>query len=114
MHSQATVDAILDLHEQGKPLAAICQATGVSRTTVMNIIKQRVRMNRAPGRIEEDRPRMQPYNWCPNCRAKVQMPCIACRTRKAMAMKKKMAWLRSYAAQYCPKTPSDSTPAGGP
>lgn len=114
MHSQATVDAILDLHEQGKPLNAICQRTGVGRNTVINIIKQRVRMNRTPGRVEEVSLRVQPYSWCAQCRAKVRMPCIACRTRKVMAMKKKMAWLRQYAQDYCPKTPSDSKPAGGP
>lgn len=108
MHSQATVDAILNLHEQGQPIAAICQATGVSRTTVLNIIKQRVRTQRL---VDEVRPRSQPYSWCAQCRAKVQMPCIACRTRKAMTMKGNMAWLRSYIAA---KTPSDSKPAGGP
>ena len=108
MYSQATIDAILKLHNQGKPIAYICEQTKVSRDTVIKAIKRQAR-GYETNRAMEVSNRTQPYKWCPKCRARVQMPCVACRTRKAVKMRDDMAWLREYV-----KTPSDSTPADGP
>ncbi len=73
-----TADKVRRLLRDGRlSQRKIAILAGVSRGTVANIAKGKWRM-----RVELS---SGPAVWCPVCRAKVQMPCVACRVR---------AWMR--------------------
>ena len=90
--SDATADEIARLLaigglSQGK----IAAATGVSRSLVGQIRrgergarKRAIQIRRR--RVKEELvPPSGPLVWCQECGVKVQMPCVACRTRSWMA-----------------------------
>ncbi|NLX97353.1 MAG: hypothetical protein GXY83_14380 [Rhodopirellula sp.] len=66
----------------------IAQKLGVGRGSVLAIAKRRRSggqcSNPMPEPHEVEKP-IEPAEWCPGCRAMVQMPCLLCTLRHALA-----------------------------
>lgn len=78
--TQAVMDDVFHALAAGETCRAIARRLGVSRGTVGTIAHgehPHQRVEDVPGEEKVPTP-SGPYVWCPACRAKVQMPCLAC------------------------------------
>lgn len=79
------VEEVRQAHDKGLSLRQVARQTGVSRGSVVTIVRGRWHGRRAKKPTPpEDEPR-GPVGTCPECHCTVDLPCRACRARTAKA-----------------------------
>lgn len=99
MIAQEKIDEVKRLLSTGKySQRKISRLTGVSRIVIYRIVtgKRKDRVERPKEEWEDDW-RGKPYERCPICGAKVQLPCLTCIIRKALREAKPARFRKSPA-----------------